>query len=115
MGVDMKAELGNGPWNKDYQPSGINPMTECINEMVERRIKEQDRIIKDSFQKHFGFPIIEVKDTENFSRESIVLSTIQEFKYRGETFLLIDLSEGVDVQSKNGNYEATMSIRYLCK
>jgi hypothetical protein len=111
----MKAELGNGPWEKDYKPSGINQMNECIDEMIKRRVAEQDRIIKDSFRKHFGYPITELKDTENLSRESIIPRTIQEFKYKGETFLLIDFSEGVDVQNKDGNYEAIMSIRYLYK
>ena len=111
----MKAELGNGPWNKDYQPSGINQMTECVNEMVKRRVAEQDRIIQDSFRKHFGFPITDVKDVGNLVRESVGINTIQEFKYNGETFLLLDLSEGVDVDKKNDSYEVTMSINYQYK
>ena len=80
-----------------------------------RRVAEQDRIIQDSFRKHFGFPITEVKDVGNLVRESVGFNTIHEFKYNGETFLLLDLSEGVDVEQKNGSYEATMSIRYLYK
>jgi len=58
-----------------------------IKDAIAEMHKGQDTIIRNAFQKHFGFPLEEVKDKENLEHIIVQGEPISSFRYRGETFL----------------------------
>lgn len=59
-----------------------------IRQVYAEHIGRIDALVRDAFVKHFGFPITDVKDTENFRRVVAYGSRIEQFQYRRETFFI---------------------------
>ena len=59
--------------------------------MAERNSKLEKKV-REAFQKHFGFPLDDVKDTENIERISIGRD-IEYFVYRKQNFLEVRKEE----------------------
>ena len=90
-----------------------------MNEIVEQFISRQnallDHLLKDSFRKKFGFPIEEVKDTENLKHIVIEGDPLESFEYQGKTFLLWQRGKAELNVSKqeNGDYLVTIESKFL--
>lgn len=59
-----------------------------IGQVYAEHIGRVDALVRDAFVKHFGFPITDVKDTENFRRVVTDKSRIEQFQYHKETFFI---------------------------
>ena len=70
----------------------MNPIEETVSSAIEKLTKQTESIICGAFEKHFGFPLSEVKDKENLDRLVELGNPIQTYRYRGEVFLY--LAEG---------------------
>ena len=68
----------------------FDPFQHMMNYMISRYNKNLENCIKEAFQEHFGFPIEDVKDTENLQGITVQGSPIESFTYRSETFLYYD-------------------------
>lgn len=68
-----------------------------------------DALIRDAFLKHFGFPITDVKDTENFRRVVMDGSRIEQFQYREETFFLWKPGTEYSINEKTDCISVTMT------
>ena len=88
-------------------------LRDITNDIVRQRREEQERIIKQAFQKHFHFPFEEVEDMSSFERIIRSNSTVQEFRYKGEGFLLWDESEGLNVETGINYWRGTLTAKYL--
>lgn len=82
-------ELGNGPWDKNYKPSGTNWMENVVEQPLRELRRMQDELLKDAFREHFGFELTDVKDKENLKHIIVQGEPISSFRYRGETFLYL--------------------------
>ena len=66
-------------------------LSRIILDLVKKRNDEQEKIIKQAFELHFGFPI-EKADKSKLYRATVFGSTIEQYRYKEETFLLWDNS-----------------------
>ena len=70
----------------------MNPIEETVHNVVAKKNAELEKRVRAAFQKHFGFPLEEVKDTENLERISIG-GDIEYFVYRKQNFLEVKKEE----------------------
>ena len=84
-----------------------------IDHITDQVIKKQtsmlDNLLQEAFLEHFGFPLNEVKDTENLEHIIVEGNSVESFRYRGETFSLWQRGT-YDIQIKKSvdNYEVTL-------
>ena len=90
---------------KDLQFSIDNHIAQIHAEHIGR----VDALVRDAFVKHFGLPITDVKDTENFCREATGGSRIEQFKYRGETFFIWKQGTEYSLEEKTDCISVTMT------
>ncbi len=65
-----------------------------IADALDQHRKKVDEIVMAAFEHHFGFPLMDVKDTDNL--EHLIPPNNQGYeslRYRGETFLYIERTE----------------------
>ena len=86
---------------------------DIINDVVRKRRQEQDKIIRQAFQHHFGFPIDKVLHDGGFTRVCVMGSMVERFCYKDECFLLWDESEGLNVEQGVNFWRGTLTAKYL--
>lgn len=91
----------------------FDPFQHMMNDMIARYNKNLENCIREAFQEHFGFPIEEVKDTENLSRITVQGSPIESFTYRSETFLYYDHDLKFEQVESNNSCEFTIETRFM--
>jgi len=85
-----------------------------LGKLFEEIAGKQDEIIRNAFQKHFGFPITDVEDTENFRRIVSVDDPYEKFQYKGETFLYFDRTPRFEMKlDPNMSQSMTITNTYL--
>ena len=84
---------------------------DIITNIVRRRAQELDKLVKEAFQQHFGFPIDEA-DKNGLERLVFQREHFQEFRYKGVGFLLYDEDPEFKVESGEDTWEAVMTIKY---
>ena len=65
----------------------MNLIDEAISQVVESHTKRTNDLICEAFEKHFGFPITDIKDKDNLDRIVEQGNPIEAYRYRGEVFL----------------------------
>lgn len=65
----------------------LDRFQEVIADAVKKHIDEQEKIIRQAFEQHFGFPI-EQADKSKLYRATEFGSNIEQYRYNEETFLL---------------------------
>ena len=90
-------------------------MSEILEQFISRQNALLDHLLKESFRKKFGFPIEEVKDTENLQRIVIEGDPLEAFQYQGKTFLLWQRGKADFSFAKqdNGDILVTVESKYL--
>ena len=90
-------------------------MSEILEQFISRQNALLDHLLKESFRKRFGFPIEEVKDTENLKHIVIEGDPLESFQYRGKTFLLWQsgTADYKFTKQDNGDILVTVESRYL--
>ena len=86
---------------------------DIISKLVEERRKGQETIIKQAFLAHFGFPIDTVLHSGDLDIAIRQGSNVQQFRYKGECYLLWDESEGLDIREGVNCWNATLTVKYL--
>lgn len=84
---------------------------DIISEVVAKRLAERERLIKEAFLRHFGFPIDEA-DKNGLERLVFQREHLQEFRYMGEGFLLYDEDSEFKVESGEDRWTAVMTSKY---
>ena len=85
---------------------------ETISDAVKKHIDEQEKIIRQAFERHFGFPIGKA-DKSKFDRLTEFGSTIEQYRYNEETFLLWDNSLAPEVTSGVNFTNFSITSRYM--
>lgn len=68
----------------------FDPFQTMMGHLISEYNKNLESRIREAFEEHFGFPIEQVEDKENFSRITVQGSLIESFLYRNETFMYYD-------------------------
>lgn len=87
-----------------------------IADALDQHRKKVDEIVMAAFEHHFGFPLTDVKDTDNL--EHLIPPTnqgLESLRYRGETFMYIERTEiQVDPFFSNPAWpQITATTRYI--
>jgi len=91
----------------------MKPLDEqIVDSVLSEHIGRLEALIRDAFQKHFGFDIMEVKDRENLRRVVIEGDDIERFQYREETFFIWqNRSLDFKVEQKKDCFEVTLTTK----
>ena len=84
-------------------------MDNIIEDLHRKQMSEIEKHIVDAFQKHFGIPIYYVDMREIEHRVDYLLES---FNYRGETFLNVQVSGDIDVNTDSQGVKLTMKYNY---
>ena len=76
-------------------------MNDILNQFASEQAAVLDQKVRSAFKEHFGFPIDDVKDTENLEHCTIEGNPIEFFRYRGQTFLLYERG-ALKIKMENG-------------
>lgn len=83
-----------------------------LSELRRQHNLSWDRVIEQAFEKHFGFPISEVRDQGSLELIRYKDSTIEDYRYRGEVFLQHEWPEDILVENDGTCAKVTMTSRY---
>ena len=86
-------------------------MDNIIEDLHRKQISEIEKHIVDAFQKHFG---ISIDDVDLREIEHIVVEgdPIESYRYRGETFLCVQVPGDIDVNTDPQGVKLTMTYKY---
>lgn len=90
----------------------LDRFQEIISDAVKKQCDEQETIIRQAFERHFGFPI-EKADKSKLDRATVFGSTIEQYRYKEETFLLFDHSLVPEVTSGVNFTNVSITSKYL--
>ena len=86
-------------------------MDNIIEDLHRKQISEIEKHIVDAFQKHFG---ISIDDVDLREIEHIVVEgdPIESYRYRGETFLYVQVPRDIDVNTDSQGVKLEMTYKY---
>lgn len=87
-------------------------LSRIILDLVKKHNDEQEKIIKQAFERHFGIPI-EKADKSKLDRATVFGSTIEQYRYNKETFLLWDNSLEPEVTNGVNFTNFSITSKYL--
>ena len=90
-------------------------MTEpIIDQAMKSQASMLEGIVRDAFRQHFGFPLDDVKDTENLECCVALGYDLRAYRYRKHTFLLVDEKATFEFND-NGtcNFTGSIALKYL--
>lgn len=87
-------------------------LSRIILDLVKKHNDEQEKIIRQAFERHFGFPI-EKADKSKLDRAAEFGSTIEQYRYKKETFLLWDNSLEPEVTNGVNFTNFSITSKYL--
>ncbi len=71
------------------------------------------RLVEEAFEKHFGFPLSQVREKGSLVISRTQGSPIEDYKYMGETFLQVEKIEDIVVEHDGkSSTKVTMTTRY---
>ena len=83
-----------------------------IADLARQHVRSIDRVIEQAFEKHFGFPLSEVREKGSLEVVHYQDSPIEDYRYRGEVFLQFERSENIVVENDGSCAKVTMTSRY---
>ena len=90
----------------------LDRFQEVIFDAVKKHNDEQEKILRQAFERHFGFPI-EKADKSKLDRVTVFGTTVEQYRYNEETFLLCDHSLVPEVTSGVNYTNCSITTRYM--
>ena len=90
----------------------LDRFQEVIFDAVKKQMDEQEKILRQAFERHFGFPI-EKADKSKLDRVAVFGTTVEQYRYKEETFLLWDHSLEPEVTSGVNFTNVSITTRYM--
>ena len=86
-------------------------LTEIIENLRREQLSTIGKIVVDAFRKHFGISIYDVnmREIEHIRVEG---DPIESYRYRGETFLYVQVPFDIDVNTYSQGVKLTMKYNY---
>ena len=86
-------------------------MDNIIEDLRRKQMSEIEKHIVDAFQKHFGIPIYYV-DMREIEHRVVEGNPIESYRYRGETFLYVQVPGDIDINKDPQGVKLTMKYNY---
>lgn len=90
----------------------LDRFQEIIADAVKKQFDEQEKILRQAFERHFGFPI-EQADKSKLDRARVLGVSVEQFRYNEETFLLWDNSLVPEVTNGVNFTNFSITSRYM--
>ena len=88
---------------------------DLMNKLIQCHYREHrntiEKCIESAFQKHFGSPIYYV-DMREIEHRVVEGDPIESYRYRGETFLYVQVPFDIDVNTDSQDVKLTMKYNY---
>ena len=89
-------------------------LTKKIEELYRGHVSTLEKLVVDAFQKHFGISIYDV-DLREIEHIRVEGDPIESYRYRGETFLYVQVPGDIDVNADPQVVKLTMTYKYKYK
>ena len=86
-------------------------MERFIENLCREHVSTIEKYVADAFQKHFGISIDDVNLRE-IEHIRVVGDPIESYRYRGETFLYVQATGDIDVNTDPQGVKLTMTYKY---
>ena len=86
-------------------------MNNIIDDVCREQVSTLEKLVVDAFQKHFGISIydVDLRDIEDIRVEG---DPIESYIYRGETFLYVQVTFDIDVNTDSQGVKLKMTYKY---
>ena len=86
-------------------------MNKIIDDVCREQVSKLEKLVVDAFENHFGISIGDVNPREI---EHIVVKgdTIESYRYRGETFLYVQVPGDIDINTDPQGVKLAMTFKY---
>lgn len=86
-------------------------MNRIIDDVCREQVSKHEKLVVDAFENHFGISIGDV-DPREIEHIRYVGDPIDSYKYRGETFLFVQIPFDIDVNTDSQGVKLTMKYNY---
>lgn len=86
-------------------------MNRIIDDVYREQVSTIEKYVADAFQKHFGISIGDV-DLREIEHIRVVGDLIESYRYRGKTFLYVQVPGDIDVNTGPQGVKLTMTYKY---
>ena len=86
-------------------------MNKIIDDVCGKQVSTLEKLVVDAFENHFGISIYDVnlREIEHIRVEG---DPIESYRYRGETFLCVQVPGDIDVNTDPQGVKLTMTYKY---
>ena len=86
-------------------------MKRIIDDVCREQVSTHEKLVVDAFQQHFGISIYDV-DLREIEHIRVEGDPIESYRYRGETFLYVQVPGDIDVNTDSQVVKLTMKYNY---
>ena len=86
-------------------------MNKIIDDVCREHVSTLEKLVVNAFQKHFGISIFDM-DLREIEHIRVEGDPIESYRYRGETFLYVQVPFGIDVNTDSQDVKLTMKYNY---
>ena len=86
-------------------------MNKIIDDVCREQVSTHEKLVMDAFQKHFGISIYDV-DLRGIEHIRVEGDPIESYRYRGETFLYMQVPFDIDVNTDSQGVKLKMRYKY---
>ena len=86
-------------------------MNKIVDDVCREQVSKLEKLVVDAFQKHFGISIgdVDLREIEHIRVEG---DPIESYRYRGETFLYVQVLGDIDINTDSQGVKLTMEYNY---
>ena len=89
----------------------MDSMNRIIDDVCREQVSTHEKLVVDAFQKHFGISIYDV-DLREIEHIRVEGDPIESYRYRGETFLYVQVPGDIDINTDPQGVKLTMTYKY---
>ena len=86
-------------------------MNRIIDDVCREQVSTFEKLVVNAFQKHFGISIYDV-DLREIEHIRVEGDPIESYRYRGETFLYVQVPGDIDVNTDPQVVKLAMTFKY---
>ena len=86
-------------------------MNKIVDDVCRERVSKLEKLVVNAFQKHFGISIFDV-DLREIEHIRVEGDPIESYRYRGETFLYVQVPGDIDINKDPQGVKLTMKYNY---
>ena len=86
-------------------------MDNIVDDVCREQVSTLEKLVVDAFQKHFGISIYDV-DLREIEHIRVEGDPIESYRYRGETFLYVQVPFDIDVNTDSQGVKLKMTYKY---